>query len=62
MRNKNGGLVVGAFLHVKCDCGEESVVYSDSKSAVNCKKCGNPLAQPKGGRARIHARILEVLP
>lgn len=53
---------MGSFLLVKCDCGEESIVYGDSKSAVNCRKCGSPLAQPRGGRAKIHARILEVLP
>ncbi len=53
---------MGSFLNVKCDCGEESTVYGDSKSAVNCKKCGNVLAQTRGGRAKIHARILEVLP
>ena len=55
-------LKMGSFLHVKCDCGEESTVYGDSKSLVNCKKCGNALAQPRGGRAKILARILEVLP
>lgn len=53
---------MGKFLLVKCDCGEESVVYGDSKSAVNCRKCGNVLAEPSGGRAHIQARVLEVLP
>lgn len=52
---------MGKFLLVKCDCGEESVVYGDSKSAVNCRKCGNPLVSPGGGRARVQARVLEVL-
>ncbi|MFH1056553.1 MAG: 30S ribosomal protein S27e [Candidatus Micrarchaeota archaeon] len=52
---------MGKFLLVKCDCGEEAVVYGDSKSRVNCKKCGSPMAEPKGGRAKITARILEVL-
>ena len=52
---------MGRFLLVKCDCGEETVVYGDSKSVVNCSKCGSPIAEPRGGRAKINSRILEVL-
>ncbi|MFH1107552.1 MAG: 30S ribosomal protein S27e [Candidatus Micrarchaeota archaeon] len=49
------------FLKVVCECGENAVVFGDSKSAVDCKKCGKPLVQPRGGRARVTCRILEVL-
>ena len=52
---------MGRFLSVKCDCGEECVVYSDSKSAVNCAKCGANIVSPSGGKARVNGRILEIL-
>ena len=52
---------MGRYLMVKCDCGEENTVYGDSKTQVNCGKCGSPIAEPTGGRARINGRILEVL-
>ncbi|HIH20949.1 TPA: 30S ribosomal protein S27e [Candidatus Micrarchaeota archaeon] len=52
---------MGRFLLVKCDCSEESTVYGDSTTQINCPKCGSPIAEPKGGRAKINGRILEVL-
>jgi len=52
---------VSKFLRVQCECGADAVVFGDSKSAVNCAKCGNTLVEPTGGRARIKCRILEVL-
>lgn len=50
------------FLRVECDCGQDAVVFGDSKTAVACKKCGKKIVEPKGGRARINCRIMEVLP
>ena len=49
------------FLRVRCDCGEDMVVYGDSKTEIYCEKCGNLVAEPKGGRAVINCRIIEVL-
>ncbi|MCX6767826.1 MAG: 30S ribosomal protein S27e [Candidatus Micrarchaeota archaeon] len=49
------------FLRVKCDCGEESVVFGDSKTSVNCAKCGTQIIKSSGGRALVNCRILEVL-
>jgi ribosomal protein S27E len=49
------------FLRVRCDCGEETTVFGDSKTSVNCKKCGNQIIKAAGGRALINCRILEVL-
>ncbi|MBI5229025.1 30S ribosomal protein S27e [Candidatus Micrarchaeota archaeon] len=49
------------FLRVECKCGEDQVVFGDSKSKVNCRKCGTPIVEPSGGRALIKCRILEVL-
>lgn len=49
------------FLHVQCDCGQDAVVYGDSKSEVKCTSCKKTTIKPSGGRARINAKILEVL-
>ncbi len=49
------------FLLVKCECGNEHVVFGDSKSNVNCPECGNELVQSTGGRARINCTIERVL-
>ncbi|MFH0922758.1 MAG: 30S ribosomal protein S27e [Candidatus Micrarchaeota archaeon] len=49
------------FLSVQCDCGQAATVFGDSKQSVKCVKCGAVLVEPKGGRAKINCRILEVL-
>lgn len=49
------------FLKVVCECGENALVFGDSKLSVDCRKCGKNLVSPRGGRARINCRILEVL-
>ncbi|MFH0835861.1 MAG: 30S ribosomal protein S27e [Candidatus Micrarchaeota archaeon] len=49
------------FLRVQCDCGEDAVVFGDSKQKRNCDKCGATLVEPTGGRAKVNCRILEVL-
>ena len=49
------------FLRVRCDCGEECTVFGDSKTNVNCKKCGTQIIKSTGGRALVNCRILEVL-
>jgi small subunit ribosomal protein S27e len=50
------------FLRVQCDCGQDAVVFGDSKTVVKCQKCGKTIVEPMGGRARINCRIVEVLP
>ncbi|MGB9577011.1 MAG: 30S ribosomal protein S27e [Candidatus Micrarchaeia archaeon] len=49
------------FLHVQCDCGQDAIIFGDSKSTVKCKACKKVIARPRGGRAAIEAKILEVL-
>lgn len=46
---------------MECKCGEDQVVFGDSKSQVRCRKCNALIVEPSGGRARINCRILEVL-
>ena len=49
------------FLKVKCPaCGNVQVVFSHATVEVKCLKCGEKLTDPAGGKAYIHAEILEV--
>lgn len=49
------------FLKVACECGENQVVFGDSKMEVKCRNCKRTLVHPRGGRAKINARVVEVL-
>ncbi|MEM0075102.1 MAG: 30S ribosomal protein S27e [Conexivisphaerales archaeon] len=49
-----------AFLLVKCiNCGAEKVIFSGSSSHIKCDSCGQTLAVPAGGRAKITAQIIK---
>ncbi|MEM0475329.1 MAG: hypothetical protein QW343_00870 [Candidatus Norongarragalinales archaeon] len=52
---------VSKFLRIQCSCGADAVVFGDSKTNVHCKKCGNLLVRARGGRAKILAKVLEVI-
>lgn len=50
------------FLKVKCEkCKNEQIIFSRSATIVRCLVCDALLAEPTGGRARIHANVLQVL-
>ena len=52
-KNKSG------FLKVKCECGNEQVIFGKLASVVKCSKCDAVLGQPTGGKAAIIAEIVE---
>lgn len=49
------------FLKVRCECKNEQIIFEKSSTPVKCLVCGKPLAVPKGGKAKVEARVLEVL-
>ena len=50
------------FIRVRCqDCKNEQVIFEAAKTKVKCLICGAILAEPKGGKADIKARLIEVL-
>lgn len=58
---KVGDLKVSKFLRVQCNkCGKERIIFGDAKMIVKCD-CGEILSKPRGGRANIKCKILEVL-
>jgi small subunit ribosomal protein S27e len=49
------------FLRVKClNCGNEQLLYSNAVNKVTCNVCGQTLAEPTGGKAKIKGEIQTV--
>ena len=50
------------FIKVRCPkCNNEQIIFGKASTVVKCLICDNILAVPTGGKAKIRARILEVL-
>ena len=50
------------FVKIRCPkCKNEQILFGKSASKVSCLLCQKMLAEPTGGKARVKARILEVL-
>jgi len=50
------------FIKIRCPgCKNEQIIFEGATTKVNCLICDYPLAEPKGGKAEIKARILEYL-
>ncbi len=51
--------MAGGFIKVKCEkCKNEQVIFEKTATIVKCLVCGEVLAEPTGGKARIRAKIL----
>ena len=50
------------FVKVKCSkCKEAQIIFGKASTRVRCNKCNTILAEPAGGKAKIRARVDEVL-
>ena len=50
------------FIKVRCQsCKNEQIIFEGATTKVKCLVCDTQLAEPKGGKADIKARIVEVL-
>jgi len=50
-----------SFVRVKClKCGNEQVLFGSSVNKVTCNVCGEELAQPSSGKAKIKGEIIAV--
>ncbi len=55
-------MTTSKFIKVRCtSCKNEQIIFGNASSVVECLVCKKPLAQPTGGKAKISARVLEVL-
>lgn len=54
--------MAGAFLLVRCHaCENEQTLFEKSATVVSCTECEEPLAEPTGGKARIHGDVADVI-
>jgi small subunit ribosomal protein S27e len=63
---KRGSIMIpkprSAFLSVQCEkCGEKAVVFSHTTTNINCKSCGEPIAEKSGSNAVILGKVLGAL-
>jgi small subunit ribosomal protein S27e len=50
------------FVKIRCPkCKNEQIMFGKTSTGVKCLVCDKPLAESTGGKARVKARILEVL-
>jgi small subunit ribosomal protein S27e len=50
------------FIKIRCPkCKNEQIMFGKASSVIKCLVCGKILGEPKGGKSRVKARILEVL-
>ncbi len=50
------------FVRVECPkCGHIQIIFDRAATVVKCQKCGEVLAEPTGGKARIYGKVVEVL-
>ncbi len=51
-----------SFLSVQCPkCGEKTVIFSHTTANINCKSCGEVLAEKSGSKAVILGKVLSAL-
>jgi small subunit ribosomal protein S27e len=49
------------FLSVQCPkCSEKTTMFSHTTTNVNCKSCGEPLAEKGGSKAKILKDVVVV--
>ncbi|MFA7707323.1 MAG: 30S ribosomal protein S27e [Candidatus Pacearchaeota archaeon] len=50
------------FIKVRCQsCKNEQNIFEGATTKVKCLICDTVLAEPRGGKAEISARVVEVL-
>ncbi len=56
--NKNKG----KFIKIECpECKNKQIIFGKASTKVKCKECKKKVLESKGGKAKIKAKILEVL-
>jgi len=52
----------GKFLKINCSkCKHSQVIFGKSSTKIRCLECNSVVALPSGGKAKIRARVEEVL-
>jgi len=49
------------FIKVQCPkCKNEQIIFGNATTEVKCLICNELLAEPRGGKAKIKAKVIEV--
>jgi len=52
----------GRFIKIKCPkCKKEQIIFGKATTKVKCISCETELTEARGGKAKIKAKIEEVL-
>ncbi|MFC1768413.1 30S ribosomal protein S27e [Nanoarchaeota archaeon] len=50
------------FIKIRCPkCKNEQIMFGKASTSVKCLVCSKILAEPTGGKAKVKARVLEIL-
>ncbi len=50
------------FLKVRCSkCKNEQVIFEKASTEIKCLVCGEVLATPTGGKAKLKTNVLEII-
>lgn len=50
------------FVKVRCSkCKNEQIIFDKASTEVKCLVCGEVLAVPTGGKAKLKTNVLEIL-
>lgn len=49
------------FIKVRCKCKNEQIIFGKASTEIKCLVCNQVISSPAGGKAKIKARVLEVL-
>lgn len=49
------------FLKVKCNCGNEMVIFGAATTKVECNGCKETLAETTGGKVHVLGKVVEEL-
>ncbi len=51
-----------AFIKVACEkCKNEQIIFDKASTKVKCLVCGEILAVPTGGKAKIQGKVIQTL-
>jgi small subunit ribosomal protein S27e len=50
------------FIKIRCQaCKNEQIIFEGATTEVKCLVCSAVIAKPKGGKAELKAKLVEVL-
>ena len=50
------------FIKIRCNkCKKEQTMFEKASTPVKCNSCNEEIATPKGGKAQVTAKTLEIL-